>query len=208
MNDTSTRLRLRIFLVLTITLLIAATSVTLFIAPTQARNTASSSILAPVQPNVGVGWFYATDKAQRGRTTQAAVVLDIPNGLHVNSNRPLGKYAVPTVLKVEAPNGVRVSPVIYPRSIVRRFKFSDEQLAVFEGRTVMRFNVTLPANYPQDAAQVRARVRFQSCTDEVCYPPVTRDVEMNIGVVGANDAVRRVNTSIFGGSARRGGKRG
>ena len=204
MKDTSTLLRLRIFLVLTITLLIAATSVALSIAPTRARNTASPSIAAPVQSNIGVGWFYATDKAQRGRTVQAAVVLDIPNGYHVNSNRPLGKYAVPTVVKIEAPAGVRVSPVIYPRSIVRRFKFSEEQLGVYEGRPVMRFNVTVPANYAGGEATVRARVRFQSCNDEVCFPPATRDIVMQIPVVGANEKTERRNTKIFGVGGRKG----
>lgn len=160
-----------------------------------------------MQPNINVGGFYATDRAQRGRTIQAAVVLDIPGGFHVNSNRPLGKYAVPTVLKIEAPNGVRVSPVSYPRSTVRRFKFSEEQLAVYEGRPVMRFNVTVPGNYSENGMTLRARVRFQSCNDDVCFPPATRDVEMSIPVVGANESVRRVNTGLFGGGSRRGGRR-
>jgi len=160
----------------------------------------ASSAAAPVQSDqIGVNGFYSVNRAQRGRTVQAAVVLDIPRGYHVNANRPLGKYAVPTTVKVDAPRGVRVTPVGYPRGVVRQLKFSQgERLALYEGRTVLRFNVTFPADFPQGVTQLRARVRFQACTDEVCYPPATRNLELPIGVVGANDPVQRINGRIFG----------
>lgn len=149
--------------------------------------------------NIGINGFYAVNRAQRGRTVAAAVVLDIPRGYHVNANRPLGKYAVATTVNVDAPRGVRVSAVSYPRGVVRNLRFAQgERLAVYEGRTLLRFYITFPADFPQGVAQVRARVRFQACTDEVCYPPATRNLSLPIGVVGANDPVQRTNTRIFG----------
>src|SRR5690242_6528027 len=84
------------------------------------------------QPNIGVKGYYASDKAQRGRTIRAAVVIEIPSGYHVNANRPLGKYAIPTSLKIDAPKGVVVGPLIFPRVIVRKLKASNnESLAVY-----------------------------------------------------------------------------
>jgi DsbC/DsbD-like thiol-disulfide interchange protein len=151
------------------------------------------------QANIGINGFFASDKAQRGRTVQAAVVIDIPSGYHVNGNKPLGKYAIPTVLKIEAPGGVRVSPVNYPRASLRSFPFSKEQLAVYEGRAVLRFNVTIPANFDAGVTELRARLRYQSCTDDTCFQPETREIKMPIGVVGANESVKRINGQIFGG---------
>ena len=151
-------------------------------------------------PDISVKGYYASDKAQRGRTLQAAIVLEIPSGYHVNANRPLGKYAIPTALKIEAPSGVRVGPVSYPRAIVRKLKATNnESLAVYEGRAILRFNVTVPANYQGNEVVVKARIRFQSCNDEVCFPPKNQDVDMGIGVVGAADRVQRVNGRVFGG---------
>ncbi|MEJ7576846.1 MAG: protein-disulfide reductase DsbD domain-containing protein [Pyrinomonadaceae bacterium] len=164
----------------------------------------SAAATTSMQANIGVNAFFSTDKAQKGRMVQAAVVLDIPQGFHVVSNRPLDKYALPTVVRVEAPDGIRVSPVTYPRGSTRRFNFAN-QLSVYEGRTVMRFNVTVPANYGTGMTQVRVRVRYQSCDDNACYPPVTRDVQMPLAVVGANESVRRINTGFFGGGG--GGRR-
>src|SRR5712692_3135362 len=156
---------------------------------------------APVpEPNIGVKGFYSNDKAQRGRTVRAAIVMEIPSGYHVNANRPLGKYAIPTVLKIEVPRGVTVGPVIYPRSLVRRLKaVNNEPLAVYEGRAILRFNLTVPANYQGGEVVLKARLRYQSCNDEVCFPPKNQDVDMGIGVVGANDRVQRANGWVFGG---------
>lgn len=173
-------------------------------ATTKMRAATVAAVVPAQANNIGVNGFYSVSKAQRGRTFQAAIVLDIPRGYHVNANKPLGKYAIPTTLRVEAPGGVRVGAVGYPRAVVRSLKFAKgERLAFYEGRAVMRFDVTVPANYQQGVTELRAKVRFQSCTDEVCYPPATRDITLPIGVVGANDPVQRINTNIFGGGRGR-----
>src|SRR5437588_7429477 len=66
---------------------------------------------ALVQPDINVNGQFSAARAQRGRVVRATVVIDIPSGFHINSNRPLAKFLIPTSLKVEAPGGVRVSPV-------------------------------------------------------------------------------------------------
>jgi len=153
----------------------------------------------PPDPNIVVAGFFSADKAQRGRVVQAAVVLDIPGGYHVNSNRPMSKYAIATVLKVEGPGGVKISPVSYPRARVRRLKASNnEPLALFEGRAVMRFTVTLPSNFQPGMTELRATIRYQSCNDDTCFAPQTRHISMPIGVVGPTDSVKRINGNIFG----------
>src|ERR1700730_2960050 len=150
-------------------------------------------------PDISVKGYYANDKAQRGRTVQAAIVLEIPSGYHVNANRPLGKYAIPTTLKIEAPRGVTVGPISYPRAIVRKLKaVNNESLAVYEGRAILRFSVTVPVNYQGGEVVLKARLRYQSCNDEVCFPPKNQDVDMGIGVVGANERVPRTNGWVFG----------
>ncbi|HWW76324.1 MAG TPA: protein-disulfide reductase DsbD domain-containing protein, partial [Pyrinomonadaceae bacterium] len=174
-------------------------------------NAAASAAFASPEPQasqIGVNGFFSVDPAQQGSTFQAAVVMDIPGGLHVNSNKPLGKYAVPTVVKVEAPRGFRVTPVTYPRGNVRSFNFGGsgaERLAVYEGRAVFRFNVSVPAGHPLGVETVRVSVRFQSCNDEVCFPPATRELALRIAVVDRNTPSNRVNGQLFGGGGRRRG---
>jgi DsbC/DsbD-like thiol-disulfide interchange protein len=181
--------------------LLSTLALSLFTFPVNfyADSKPTAPLTPPAQPNISVNGFFSTDKAQRGRMVQAAVVMEIPRDFHVNGNRPLGKYAVPTTLKIEAAGGIRVSPVVYPRATVRTFSFSQDKLAVYEGRVVMRFNVTVPSNFDQGVTELRVRLRYQSCTNEVCFPPQSRDITMPIAVVNANESVKRINGNIFGG---------
>jgi hypothetical protein len=164
----------------------------------------SRPALVSAQPNIGINGFLSVDKAQRGRTVQAAIVMEIPSGYHVNSNRPGSKFSISTALKIEAPGGVRIGPVSYPRSQLRKFSFSEERIAVYEGRAVLRFNITVPANHQTGVTQLRARLKYQSCTDEVCFPPVTREINLPLTVVNANESANRINGHIFGGGRRKG----
>jgi DsbC/DsbD-like thiol-disulfide interchange protein len=157
--------------------------------------------------NIGVNGFFSVDPAQQGSSFRAAIVMDIPEGLHVNSNRPLGKYAVPTVVKVEAPRGMRITPVSYPTGTVRTFRFGEgtpeERLAVYEKRAIARFNVSVPADYELGVAHIKVNVRFQSCNDEVCFPPATRQLDLAIAIVGRDTPMNNINGQYFGSGGRK-----
>ncbi|MDT5294215.1 MAG: uncharacterized protein QOJ76_1095 [Acidobacteriota bacterium] len=165
----------------------------------------------PQSNNVNINGFFSVDPAQQGSTFQAAVVMEIPQGVHVNSNRPLGKYAVPTVVKVDAPKGLKLTPLSYPRSNVRTFRFGagspEERLAVYEGRAIFRFFVNVPANYEMGVARIRVNIRFQSCNDEVCFPPATRELVLPIAIVGHDIPMNHINARYFGGGGGGGGGR-
>ena len=132
--------------------------------------------------DVNISGSIAPDKAKKGRVVRASVVMDIPAGLHVQSNKPLDKFLVPTKLDVETPSGMTVGPVSYPRALLRKLKFSKGMVAVYEGRSILRFNVTVPANYSGGSGEIKGKLRFQACNDEACFPPVTREVKMWLNV--------------------------
>jgi len=131
---------------------------------------------------VNVSGSIAPDKIKKGRIVRGTVVMEIPAGLHVQSNRPLDKYLVATKLDLETPSGMQAGPVSYPRAVMRNLRFSKGAVAVFEGRTTLRFNVTVPANYNGGSGEIKGKLRFQACNDESCFPPVTREVKMWLNV--------------------------
>ncbi len=135
-------------------------------------------------PNIAVSGYLSADKATRGKPLPVVVVMEIPGGFHVNSNRPLEKFLIPTKLEILPPNGIRVGPVAYPRPVVRNLKFSKNKVSVFEGKTTMRFTVTLPGNYSSSATEIKARLKYQSCNDDFCFPPQTREISIPITVAG------------------------
>src|SRR5687767_11767958 len=133
-------------------------------------------------PNIGVNGSLSTNKVQRGRSVQATVAMDIPSGYHVNSNRPLEKFLIATQIKIEAPKGIRVGLVSYPRAILRKFKFSKNRVSVYEGRSIMRFSITVPRDVPTGSKEIKVRLRYQSCNDELCFQPQSRELSLWLNV--------------------------
>lgn len=116
-----------------------------------------------------------------GATTRAYVVMNIPGGLHVNSRYPNSKYAIPTTVEVSA-SGVTLGGVSYPRGKNRKFSFSEDTINIYEGRVTFGFNVKVPKGYRGKTVTVRAKVRYQACTDEVCYAPKTKEITFSARV--------------------------
>lgn len=119
--------------------------------------------------------------ATRGGAARGSVVLDIPAGLHVNSNRPSSENLIPTTVRVSAASA-KVGAVKHPRGHNRKFSFSETPLNVYEGRVIFPFAVNVPANFKGNTVKVRAVVRFQACTQEVCYAPKTQEITLTAKV--------------------------
>jgi len=117
----------------------------------------------------------------RGGSAKGAIVLSIPGGLHVNSSRPASEYAIPTTIRMSG-TGIRVSGPTFPRGTNRKFQFSENAINVYEGTVRFPFSVNVPAGFKGDTVRVRAVVRYQACTDEVCYPPRTKEITITAKV--------------------------
>lgn len=170
---------------------------TLFLAITLAIFPKTFHAAPAPEPNISVVGYFAADKVQRGRTVRVAMVIDIPSGYHINSSRPLETYLIATQLKVDASSGIRVGAISYPRPLLKNFKFSKKKLSVYERQTILRFTITVPANYSGGTIDLKTNVRLQSCNDEVCFPPKNYSQNLRIGVVGATDRVKPTNGWAF-----------
>ena len=113
----------------------------------------------------------------RGGTTKGTIVIKIPAGLHVNSNRPNSQYAIPTTVKIST-TGVKFGAINYPKGKNRKFQFSEDTLNVYEGRTKFGFDITVPPTYRGTSIRVNVTVKYQACTNEVCYPPKSKKITL------------------------------
>jgi len=134
-------------------------------------------------PKIVTKLSLTTANVQRGRSVSASLVLDIPRGYHVNAHDPVSRYALPTKVEVDAPSGIRIGSISYPRAILRRFTFSEDRLGVYESRTVIRFNIKIPANQQTGQSEIKAHLSYQSCSDEVCFPPVKTEISVPLNVM-------------------------
>lgn len=116
---------------------------------------------------------------RRGGSVSGSVLISIPKGIHINSNRPSSEFLIPTSVNFTVAEA-SVSDVVYPPGKEKRFAFSEEPLNVYEGKVRIRFRLSVPASHKGKAVSIRASVTFQPCTDEVCYPPRTIPVILKV----------------------------
>lgn len=141
-----------------------------------------ATVQAQSPPNIRINNYLTSDKVKKGRSVQGVVEIDIPSGFHIHSNRPLEKFLIATQLTIDTPSGLRVSRVSYPRALLKNLKFSKNRVAVFEGRIALRFTVTVPTTYNGDSVDLKGKLRYQSCNDELCFRPENRDFNFSLKV--------------------------
>jgi len=119
-----------------------------------------ASVSATIAPAVG-------DRA--GPTIE--IVLDIPPGLHAQSRTPLDPNLIRLDVKLDpAPAGVTVGEAVYPPGEEKTYPMLGK-LSVYQGRVVVRVPLSInPAVAPAEVV-IKGKIRYQLCTDDLCYPP-------------------------------------
>ena len=121
-------------------------------------------------------------KVTKGKATRATVYLSLPAGLHANSHNPNSEYAIATTVRATSVRGVRIGAVSYPRGHSKKFGFSETPINVYEGRVPFGFTVTVPATFKGESVRVTVSVRYQACTNEVCYAPKSKSLTLTASV--------------------------
>jgi hypothetical protein len=121
-------------------------------------------------------------KIKRGAPVQIAVVVDVDNGYHINSNRPAEKYLIPTALKIERVAGLSTTPVNYPKAKLQKFEFSEKPLSVFEGKAVLKLTVRALPSLAAGSHTLTGKLTVQACNNQQCLRPQTIDVSIPLQV--------------------------
>jgi DsbC/DsbD-like thiol-disulfide interchange protein len=140
----------------------------------------------------------SVDKVRQGRSFQVAVLLDIGQNFHINSYQPKDPNLIPTKIEPVKADGIVFGPLTYPKGEEQKFKFSDEPLSVYSGHVVIKFPARTTAKLPLGQQTLRAKVRYQACNDQACFPPKTIEVTIPVEVVAANAKVSSANEDVFG----------
>lgn len=138
-----------------------------------------------------------SDGARAGGPVRLALQVALPEGFHVQSDRPRDPSLIPTELTFEAPDGVTVEELVFPEAEDFVQEGLPEPLLVFEREFVIGVQLSLAAGLPAGDLVLPARLRYQACDDKMCYAPSTRPVEWTLKVVGAAAAVTPQHAEVF-----------
>ena len=150
-------------------------------------------------PKVSFEGYLHGAEVRVGDTARFAFEARLPSGYHVNSNAPLDEFLKPTRLDLALPDGVSVVETVYPAPLMFHTRFSETPLAVYEHQFVIGVQVRLPDDLPLGEHAVSATLRYQACSERVCYSPKTRKTGLVLRVVGRDAPVTPANEERFVG---------
>jgi len=149
------------------------------------------------RPQATVTPFVERPDVHAGDSVRLALRVALPGGLHTQSNAPLDPTLIPTVLTINAPAGVTIDEVVYPKTADLVQAGQDKPLKVFEREFLIGVQVTLAPGTPDGDLVVPAHLRYQACNESMCFPPATADVLWTIRVIAASTPAGAADNPAF-----------
>lgn len=129
-----------------------------------------------------------------GASTTLLITLDIPEGYHAQSHKPLDESLIAFEMTVTAGDGISVGEIQYPDAQIKKYPGLGDT-SVYGGKTVVKVPLKIAPDAKLDALALSAEVTYQICDDSgTCFPPQTKTVT----VLGPA-AVEPVNTAAATG---------
>jgi thiol:disulfide interchange protein DsbD len=139
-------------------------------------------------PTADLAAVVERDTVSPGGSARVALQVSLPEGYHVQSNKPRDPLLIPTELRLEAPAGVTVEEIVFPPSTDLKVGGSDLPLAVFERNFNIGVVLKLAASIKPGDLRVPLRLRYQSCDDTTCYAPKTTNSEWLLHIAATKNS--------------------
>ncbi len=171
---------------------LAATCTVLFLAAAPLAGQVPES-----SPVVTLRLAVGSDKLVAGQPFRLALVATIAPGWHVNANKPLEDYLIPTEAAVAAVEGLTFAPPAYPAHTEKKLPFSEAPLALFDGETVIVVEGTAADDAAPGPRTLRATLDYQPCNDAQCLAPAQAEAMLAIDLAPAGTLATPTNATLF-----------
>lgn len=131
-----------------------------------------------------------------GSDLRLAVVVEIDEGWHINTEDPGDDFMIPTSVEWQVPEGWPEVVQTFPAGDEVTFDFSETPLRVWEEHVVLVGTVKVPADVSGEM-ELGVSVTAQACNNSQCLPPLAVKAVLAAEVVPAGQAVEAVNQEFF-----------
>ena len=124
----------------------------------------------------------ATLAVQPGGSARAAITVRLPEGFHMNSDKPREENLIPITVSMEALPAVSGATAAFPAALDLKQEGAALPLRVFEREFAIGLEVNAAGDASAGEHKLPLRVRYQACDEKQCYLPVTASLELNVAV--------------------------
>jgi thiol:disulfide interchange protein DsbD len=133
-----------------------------------------------------------------GSSGYLAVTADIGEGWHINSNKPLESYLIPTILEIKAPEGIEIVRILYPEPDLVKLEISDGKMPLYHGRTTFGAHIRVDDDVEPGSYEIRATLEYQGCNNLTCLEPATAVASVTMRVGTIEDTAELTHAEVFG----------
>jgi cytochrome c biogenesis protein CcdA/DsbC/DsbD-like thiol-disulfide interchange protein len=123
-----------------------------------------------------------------GSDVHVALQIELPEGYHMNSNKPRDPSLIPVVVTVpspdqQMPDGVSLGEIVFPTPTDLKQRGADQPLSVFERKFAIGATLKMAASATSGGRiHVPVRFRYQACDESMCYIPTRVDTAWDFTV--------------------------
>ncbi|MCK4548839.1 MAG: thioredoxin family protein [Candidatus Krumholzibacteria bacterium] len=132
-----------------------------------------------------------------GSTGFIAVKGVIKDEWHINSDSPLDKYLIPTILEVTAPDGIIIKGILYPEPEMLKLEISDQKMPLYHGTVNFGAIIEISGDIKPGKYRIRAALRYQGCNNMTCLEPAVAIEEITVRVGTMEEPGEMTHDDIF-----------
>lgn len=111
------------------------------------------------------------DKVRPGNRVSLVAHIELPAKMHIYAPGVRGYRSVDLV--IENNPDIIVHETKYPRSRILNLKAIHERVPIYEGRLRLERDFTVSPGIKAGAVELKARLDYQACDDQICYVPAS-----------------------------------
>ncbi len=142
-------------------------------------------------------WLPSAEAFARGGAYPMAIRLQVAPGMHINAHRPDEANLIPTRVELTAPPGLSWSAPSFPPPRRVKLGFSERPVPVFDGAVLVRMVLRVAPDARLGVHQVRARISYQGCNQQMCLMPESQEITLPVRVIPAGQAAAPLNQELF-----------
>jgi DsbC/DsbD-like thiol-disulfide interchange protein len=117
-----------------------------------------------------------------GASADLVLNVSMPPDVHVQAHQPKDPLLIPTVLTVEAPDGIKVESIAYPTPTEFAQTGRADPLLVLGPAFEIRVRLSASNDAPDGVRSVPVLLRYQACNETVCFPPARATAAWNLTI--------------------------
>ena len=125
-----------------------------------------------------------TKTIKRGSLVNLELLMNIKEGWHVNSNKPLDPNMVPTVVSLKDTAIYKIKSIKYPQPHLKKLSFSENELSLYEDIATVKIQLIINKNCNKKSIIISGKIQYQPCNEQTCLFPVTKSFSANLKIAG------------------------